>query len=116
MTYGQDLAKRICLLSDARMHETVNGFEYLSKIDAEGMLVGEPLKYEPCDKEFHYWTCNNCGFRCESSETFDEMRAHLGKRNVMIHPFAESMDSTPPEQMDLIPDPFKNTAQHQSGA
>lgn len=83
----------MCLLADVRSHETANGFEWLNYADSEGMPTSEPISYEPSSKNFHYWACVNCGFQCDATYSFDKMRAHIGKRNPFLHPFAENLGS-----------------------
>lgn len=87
-------SKRICILRDLVVHVTFDSIGYVHHVDSEGIEtdVDNPLDSGPViDRDYRIYACTNCGWQTSGEETFEVARAHLGKRNPYLHPFADNL-------------------------
>lgn len=81
-----------CLLMHVRIMVVYDDVAYMFKVDPEGLEIGSPIKQEPAmGHEFLWHSCSNCGLMLDGNESFDAMRAHLGRRNPVLTPFGGVM-------------------------
>lgn len=89
-----ELAPRICILNDIRVHCVWDQVAYVHKVDPEGIEtdVDNPLDSWPeLTRDYRTYFCENCGYQCPGEEEFETMRHHIGKRNVYLHPFGSTL-------------------------
>lgn len=67
-----------CTIRHITLIEVVNGVKYVGKVDREGLQTDDTQGEAYVGPETRTYLCGNCLRSFDGSETFDEVKAHLG--------------------------------------
>ncbi len=72
------MANTPCTIRNITLIEVANGVRYTGPIDREGIATNSEQGEADYSEDFRTYFCNNCMTNFDGSETFDEVKAHLG--------------------------------------
>lgn len=72
------MASSPCTIRHITLIEVANGVRYTGKIDKDGMASEETQGETDFGPSLRKYFCSNCMKYFDGSETFDEVKAHLG--------------------------------------
>lgn len=90
MGWPNDVTARLCLMTDLRVLIIQDEVASVYTVKPGNFIEDRLLSSEPYlgHADFAGYECANCGKSIGyDEEHWNEMRAHLGKRNPEIHPF-----------------------------